>query len=450
MGTELEGSRAEGPKGAPRAAAAHADAARALTRGGVALAANGGLNAALGIVYWLVAARLFSQANVGRGSTLITALVGVSALAQMNYSRSLSGLVPRAGRHAVTMVSRVYLWVGLASIAGGLAFVILAPIASHQFAYLRSTPALIAVFVLSVPLWSVFSLEDTLLATVRRTEIVPFENGAFGLAKVALLLAFADLGKNSSFPIFASWVLPLVVIVVPINLYLYIRALPRAAASFPQLPPVDRRWVRYDFAGYLLWLLGVAPLPVLVLAVLGPIQAAAFYVPFTIASAIDALSLSLGNPLTAELARSEGRLTGPPRAFVKRVWIAVGLMSLGLLVFAPQVMLLFGERYRESGTEVLRILSLAMLPRSALFISIAVARAQARGPLILLLQAIASLGTLGLAFVLIHPHGTTGVAMAWLVASCAASAMAVLAIRPKSTAAETDAGAAGRKELDGV
>ena len=397
---------------------------------------SGGLTAALGVVYWLVAARAFSQTNVGRGSALISALWTVSGLAQLNYARSLSGLVPKAGNRVVKMLTRVYLRVGLASVVGGLAFALAAPLITHQFAYLRSTPALAAIFVLSVPLWSIYTLGDTLLATVRRAEVIPFENAAFGAAKLLLLLGFAALALRTNLAIFGSWVVPLIFVVVPINLYLFTRALPRAAQSFPPSPSVVGSWVRYDFAGYLFWLVGTLALPVLILGFVGPARTAAFYVPFTIASSINLLSLNLGNALTAEVTRSMGRLGAPPRSFESRVWIAVGVMSLGFLVFAPQVLLLFGQRYRESGTEILRILALAMLPRSALLLSIAVARAQARGPLILLLQATASLGTLALGLALIHTHGAAGVAVGWLVASCVAGGLAIVAtqIRPRALA----------------
>ena len=67
--------------------------------------------------------------------------------------------------------------------------------------------------------------------------------------------------------------------------------------------------------------------------------------------------MNLGNALTAELARGKGHMEGPFLSFAKRVWIAVGVMCIGLLLFAPQVLLLFGEGYRQAGTEILRILT---------------------------------------------------------------------------------------------
>ena len=75
----------------------HMEANRALTRGGIALISNSALTSILGLAYWLVAVHLMGRADLGRGSALLAALLTVSALAQINYSRALPGLLPRAG-----------------------------------------------------------------------------------------------------------------------------------------------------------------------------------------------------------------------------------------------------------------------------------------------------------------------------------------------------------------
>ena len=61
-----------------------------------------------------------------------------------------------------------------------------------------------------------------------------------------------------------------------------------------------------DFAGYLFFLLGTLPLPVVAVIVLGPVSTAAFYIPFTVVTAFDVLTLNLGNQLTAEMSRKRG------------------------------------------------------------------------------------------------------------------------------------------------
>ena len=60
--------------------------------------ANSALTAIFGVLFSLVAARLLTQATVGRGSALVSTLLILSAFYQLNYARSLSRLIPLADR----------------------------------------------------------------------------------------------------------------------------------------------------------------------------------------------------------------------------------------------------------------------------------------------------------------------------------------------------------------
>jgi hypothetical protein len=422
-----------------RVASEHAEAHRALTRGGIALICNSALTSILGVAYWLVAAHLMGRADLGRGSALLSALLIVSALAQVNYGRSLSGLLPRAGSNATKVLARAYARVVILSIIFGLAFAILAPLASSKFSYVNALPAFALLFALSVPLNSIFALEDTVLATVRRAVIIPFENAAFGVLKIMLLFALALFHSiPTSLAIVASWTLPLVFIITPINIYLFGRGVPEAVSTFPEnLARKEGSWARYDFVGYLFWLLGTIPLPVVAVIVLGPVSTAVFYIPFTVATAIDVLSLNLGNQLTAEMSRTQGEFKDPTILFVWRVWGAIGALSLGLIAMAPYVLDLFGAQYRSAGTSVFRVLMLAALPRSILFLSIAATRARAAatnnrhgGPIILLLQATTCILTLGIALLTMHLWGILGMALGWTIASTIGAAIAFMTVRP--------------------
>jgi O-antigen/teichoic acid export membrane protein len=230
-----------------------------------------------------------------------------------------------------------------------------------------------------------------------------------------------------TFAIFASWVLPLLLIVLPINWYLFAKALPGGAAFAAPPEPARRRvasWVVYDFGGYLLYLLGTLPLPFLVLVRLGSLKAAAFYIPFTIVLSVDLLSLNVGNAFTAELQRRHSRLDASSFRFMAKLWALVAAISLCLVVGAPVVLELFGSGYRTSGHLVLVILAAAALPRSIMFFSIATARAQSSGRWILLLQSIAAVGTLALGLVLMSFLSLRGMALAWLVSSLASGIIA--------------------------
>ncbi len=403
--------------------------AHPLAKGGVFLALNSALIGLLGIVYWIEAAHLFGAPTVGRNSALISAMNALSGVAQLNYGRALSGLVPRAGRRAAQMVMRTYALTGALSVVGALAFVFIAPHLSGRVAYLGSAGFLTTMFVVSTALWSVFTLEDAVLASARSAPIIVVENASFGLVKLLLLYLFAEAGMGE-FSIFLSWVLPLIAVVTIVNWYVFRRALPRMATIELQLKRVRGSWVRYDLAGYMFWLLGTLALPVIVLGELGPAAAAVFYVPITIVWSIDLLSLNLGNVLTAEVARAAGALRGPGRVFVQRVVFLVAAISALLLALAPALLAIFGARYRAQGVLTLRLLLAACVFRSCMFLGIAVARAQGRGRRIVTIQALACMGTLAVGVPLLPVIGIEGIAIGWLSGSAVAAAIALRGLSP--------------------
>jgi hypothetical protein len=104
---------------------------------------------------------------------------------------------------------------------------------------------------------------------------------------------------------------------------------------------------------------------------------------------------------------------------------------------APYVLDLFGAQYRSAGTTVLRVLMLAALPRSIMFLCIAAVRARAAsanyrlgGPIILLLQATTCILTLGISLYAMPHWGILGMAIGWTIASTVGAAIALIIVRP--------------------
>ena len=406
-----------------------ADLTRLLTQGYVALVANSGLAALLGIAYWLVAAHLFEPATVGEASALIGALVAVSGLAQANFPRSLSWLIPSAGEKSVTLLGKVYASTAVVSLILGGAFVLVAPHLTQRFAYLRWAPVLLLIFAVSTALYSVFNLEDAVLASVRQAWVIPLENSAFGILKLPALWAVALTGlRTNGLGIFYAWVAPLALVILPVNLYIFGTALPRSATVAIASIARPKALIRSDFACYLASITTTMALPTIVFSVLGPVRAAAFYVPFIIALQVDMMSANLGNLLTAEISRDGGRLTKPMARYVVRILAVAAVLGFVLIIFAQHVLGLFGHNYSVLGTGMFRLLMLSSVPRCAVLLSAATARGQARSGLAALLQTTGMLGTLVLAVVLMPWLGLLGIGIAWLAGSSVSSGLAAVTV----------------------
>jgi GT2 family glycosyltransferase/O-antigen/teichoic acid export membrane protein len=402
---------------------------RMLFRNAIALLVTTAITSILGVLYWLLAARNYSVAEMGTANAEIAATQLLSGLAQLNLVAGLPRFVPTAGVATRSFVLRSYAVTVALSVGAGCAFVALLP--NQAYLHPLGVPsALMACwFVLAVAVWSVFTLQDSVLIGLRQALWVPLENGVFALVKIALLLMFAG---SQHLGIFASWTIPVVATLLPVNALIFRKLIPRHVSSSPYavgLPsPRDlRRYLATDYLGSTLQLSTTYAMPVIVSAVLGSVATGYFSAAWTVVLAFELVLTNIGTSLLVEGAHDPSAVPSLVRKLLRLVVVAVVPALLFTAVFARDVLGLLGKGYAEHGTVLLRLLVLAIVGRivSTLFISIC--RIQRRVRLGLVVQAAMAAGILGGGIVLLHPLGIDGVGLAY----AGTSVVVGLALLPK-------------------
>src|SRR5437764_12178959 len=74
-------------------------------RDGLALVLSSGISSVVGLLYWVVAARLFLPEEVGVNTTLISTMTLLGITSQLNLGSALLRFVPVAGRAAGALVA---------------------------------------------------------------------------------------------------------------------------------------------------------------------------------------------------------------------------------------------------------------------------------------------------------------------------------------------------------
>src|SRR4029077_14046327 len=180
---------------------------------------------------------------------------------------------------------------GTVALVVGMLFVALVPDLSRQLSYLHREGLLAQGFIVSLALWGVFALQDAALTATRNAPWIPLENAAFGVLKIAALPALLALGVTHG--VFLSWALPIVLLVVPVTVFVFRRALPARSIASPAselAQPGLRQAARFlaqDYLASVFTQATLTALPLLVIASLGPHASAYFAMPFTIAIAFD-------------------------------------------------------------------------------------------------------------------------------------------------------------------
>jgi O-antigen/teichoic acid export membrane protein len=359
-----------------------------LYRNAYALMANTAGNSILGLLYWVLAARTFPDAAVGRGNALISLMMLVSTFTQLNWSGALIRFLPRAGRSARQMLLTAYL------MATGLAAVAAAAVMAYcHFARAPDDPLYVSAgvavwFVVATVAWSVFNLQDAALTGMRSAVWVPLENGLYGLVKLVLLVLVARTSVSDG--VFASWTIPVIALLVPVNLLLFRRILPRHATAEPDAPPPGRRVLaRYmagDYAAQAFTQLSSTFLPVLVVSLLGAAQGAYYLPAQTAFAAMGMLATAITSSLVVEAARDEQATHRLARAMLRRICVLVLPAGAFVGLAAPWLLELFGSQYRAGATTVLQLMMLSLLPRVPVALYVTKCRLDNRTGTLALLQ----------------------------------------------------------------
>lgn len=349
------------------------------SRNAYALLLNTGLTGLLGIGFWLLAARYYAAADVGRGSALISTMTLLSGVVAINLTGTLSRFIPQTGRWTRRLVLYCYGFSALvvAVLAGG--FVLTQGHWGASFDSLRN-PGTGLWFVAAVVAASLFTIQDGVLVGLRSATWVPVENTLFGIAKIILLVLFAALFPSNG--VYLSWVIPMALLVLPINGLIFGRLIPRhvrttAGAFLPPAPATVGRFFAADYLGALFVFGAVYLVPVLVAGSVSPVTFAYFYVAWMMGGILNLTAMNLAHSLTVEGVYDVDTLVRNCRA---ALWRAVGLLMVAAVVVAlaaPYCLVVLGRGYLEA-VPLLQILAFAALPRAVVEIWIGVLRAQNR------------------------------------------------------------------------
>ncbi len=435
-----------------------------LIQSGMSLVLSSVVTSGLGFLFWIVAARQYSSADLGIGSAVITAMILLTDFSQIGLKTGLVRFLPTARSDTRRLIKASY---GIAIIIAGLAalvFVAGIEIWTPDLIGLRDSRLIATLFVLATAFWVIFLLEDSVLLGLRLAPWVPIENGIFGLLKIVLLFPLAAV--SDEFGVFLAWALPVFVIVVVVNIGVG-RHLERSEAEVPTTGGVQTNGngstsshvspasngsttsststksngskppgiVLRDVLSFSLvdWTASagrtavIGILPLLVLAELDASQSAYYFLAWTIAYSVYILSANIGDALVAEASYDE--------ANVDRHTLHSGLLSMAIsapvvlvaTAAAPWILQAFGTEYATEATPVLRLLLLGAIPNVVTRTYIGRLRAERRMKVVFGYEFALSLSVLVLGWLLLGPFGIVGLGFAWLIMLTVAALYALAA-----------------------
>jgi O-antigen/teichoic acid export membrane protein len=395
---------------------------------------SAGVTSGLGLLYWVLAAHFYPPRVVGLNSEMISAMLFLSGVAQLNLSGAFTRFIPRAAGTTGRLIGYSYLAATIAALVVAGIFLLGVGVWAPSLAFLRSNLPFGLWFVVATTAWGIFALQDMALTGMRQAAWVPIENTLFGLVKIALLIAVA--GLSPAFGIFASWTVPTVASLLPVNLliFLYLVRRHRRSSLLETLPVGPRHVVRFvaaDYVGSLFSLAASMLLPIIVTHELGAEATAFFYLAWLITNSLQLASHSMMASLTVEGAMDHAGFPALAQRAIKNTARLLIPAIVVLLVAAPFILRLFGNAYAAQGSTLLRLLALAALPNLINLLYSSAARVRRRTGRILVVEGAICLQLLGLGSFLLHRYGITGIGVAAVISqSTVAAGVLLTELRP--------------------
>jgi O-antigen/teichoic acid export membrane protein len=400
-----------------------------LYRNGYALILSTGITSVLGLLYWAVAAKFYTTANVGLNSAVISIMIFLSGISQVNLQETMVRYIPVAGRRTRRMVIYTYALVLIVSSIVGLIFYIGIPLWAPSLSFLTQSPLLAGWFVFAVCLWGIFVIQDSVMTGLRQALWIPAENAVFSVIKIVLLIGFAALIPASG--IFISWSFSVLLIIIPINILIFRRLIPRhVATQTTQESTIPLRqiskYVAGNYAAAIFSNMASTLLPLIITQTKGAEAHAHFFLGWTIASALQIMIANMATSLTVEASRDKSN----EKVYQRRAMIGILRLILpaaALLILASPIILRFvGSSYVAEGTPLMQLLALAAIPNVYNAVYLSMARTNNRIRSIVGVYGTNAFLVLGLSHIFLPIYGIAGVGLAWVI-SQSSIALAIMA-----------------------
>ena len=396
---------------------------RHLLTGSAALVLTAGVQALSGALFWLIAARVDTQDDVGHATALLTSVLFVAFVGGLGQPVAAARYA--AGRTRDDHV--LFAWGALATAVASaiVAFAYIVVVSPRAIDELTTWHGGFGplVFVALASGTALSLLLDVRLMTQRRWGLVLTRAVIVGAIRFPLLAIPVDTHR-------AVWLLIVAALPTAVSGFVGMGLLPRVTGDrhrLGPLPATTRTMVRYSLVNWGSTLTYQAPtfaMPVIVLVHVDADHNASFYVAWGVAAMACYVPMAIGQALLAEGGRDGAHVRGQVRLAIV---VAGGLMVVGTIIATvgrDLVVTLYGEDYRDAAA-ILPQLVAASIPWAVTSVYLTEARVRHRSAATVAITVALTVAILGPALVLVPEDGIDGAATSFLVGNVIAAVVAL-------------------------
>ncbi len=373
-------------------------------------------NSLFGFLFWIIAAKLYANEEVGLATALISSMTLLVLLSKVGMDYSLIRFFPNNDKNMVLSTSLVISVI--AALLFGIVFIYGVDIFSPELNFIKS-PLNAILFIGFLIANTAIMITGTSFIAMRRAGYNFIQNLLLGL-RVLFLLPLVAMGTIGIFGAMG----------ISLFLTLLVAYLLLIKMNIKLKLAIDHDFLKEGFSfsaiNYATSLLTSAPnmlLPIMVLNRVGAEQAAYYYISFAIASILFMIPSSIGTSLLVEGSHGES---------LKKTVIKSGIFTLCILIPASIILYIWGDfflravgdEYATQGFELLKLMVIASFFVSVNCIYASIKRVQKDNKLLITVCALNFILLILMTYFFLIAFGTIGVGYAW-IGSYAISSIAI-------------------------
>lgn len=386
-----------------------------------------GVKSILGLAFWVVVARLYSDDDVGLGSALLSVAESLTFVGTLGLGFGIIRFLPQS-REKIRLLNSSFTLAAIVATVAALIFLAGLSLWSPKLMLVSENPVFFIAFVVFVALATIAQVMTQVFIAFRRSGYNLAYHLVVNISKLIMAAGLSVVFKV--FGIFASWGIATSVSLVVFLLVFLPQLLPRYRPAPSLGGQASKEMMRFSFANYLsqiLWGLPQWILPLMIISVISEEANAYFFMSWTMAGFLLIISTGSSMSLFAEGSHIEERLSDELKKSLKLTILLLLPAILVMTLLGDKLLLLFGEEYSTEGASLLWLLAPASIPASLNFLYLGVARVEKKLKTIVLLTGIIALGTLIPGYLLLSHLDIFGAGVGWLATQTAVA----LVISPK-------------------
>ena len=369
-----------------------------------------------GFFFWIVVARFYTEAEVGLGSAVISAMSLLALISLVGLNISLVRFLPHSDKPQ-ELINSCYILGGLVSLVVAGIFLAGLGFWSPALAFVTKNAIFASAFIVFTILWMLQNLVNHTFIAQRRAGFVLLKNTIFSVLKLVFPVLFVLFFRT--FGIVASWGVAMAV-ALAVSIFMF---LPKVQDFYKPVPTLKlnllREMWRYSSGNYLANLFSACLpfiLPLMVVNILGAQQNAYFYIAWMMASLLFAIPFGVSQSLFAEGSHFEDKLKENVTKSLKFTYLLLVPAVIVLILVGKWLLLAFGQSYSLNALHLLWVLSLSSLPLALTHIYSGILRVTGRIKELVAIWGFIVLAVLLASYLIMPITDIIGIGYTWLSA----------------------------------